>query len=366
MLPYHELQIAYAAVACALAAAAWWLSGRFGRPESLLARWVVASALASAASAGFHAVLRPLGPNTSSLFIAVALVFYAAGFWLPGIVLAVALRRKATAVAVLATIPPLVGLYAMLVEPNRLQFRDETVPIAAWAASTPPLLVAHLSDLQTVGPCAREERALEEVARRKPDLIVVTGDYVAGPYFDTWPAEADAHAFLARLCCIAPTIVVAGHSENEETRLRVFEGLDLLYLEDAARTFDFGDGRKLRAIGLDPFKPDLRLPREHRPAGEAQLVVTHTPDVTTQLAGTGIDLHVAGHTHGGQIVVPFFGAPLTLTRLPRKYARGLFWMDDHWLDVCAGLGMEGNHAPRIRLFCPPEISFLRLTGRTRG
>jgi predicted MPP superfamily phosphohydrolase len=92
------------------------------------------------------------------------------------------------------------------------------------------------------------------------------------------------------------------------------------------------------------------------------VVATHPPDVTTELDGMRVDLHLAGHTHGGQIALPFLGPPVILSRLPTKYARGLFRYDDHWLDVCAGLGMEGNHAPRIRFLCPPEIVLLRLVG----
>ena len=368
MLPYDELQAVYAVLSGVLTVLLWALSGRLLGRERLLRRACLALALLVAAGLGVREALRPFGQSVSSFFVAVAIVFYAAGFWIPLLLLR-SLRKPGSIPSggrriafLLAVSVPLVALYALLVEPNRLQIREEIVPIASWPAGTPELVVAHLSDLQTVGPCDREHRALEEVRRARPDLIVVTGDYVGGPFFDTRPAEEDARAFLAELARIAPTIVVAGHCEDEEVRARVFAGLGLLYLEDASKDLDFGGGRRLRAIGLDPYKPDLRLPREPRPEGVACLVATHSPDATTELVGAGVDLHVAGHTHGGQIVVPFFGAPITLTRLPRRYARGLFRFEDHWLDVCAGLGMEGNHAPRVRLFCPPEISILRLHG----
>jgi predicted MPP superfamily phosphohydrolase len=265
----------------------------------------------------------------------------------------------------LAVLAPAVSLGALFVEPNRLGVREERVPIGAWPAGAPAVRLVHLSDLQTVGACERERVALEEVRRLRPDLVVLTGDYVAGPFFDTRPAEAAARAFLRELAGIAPTVVVAGHSEGEDVRRRVFEGLGLLYLEDAAHDFDFGEGRELRVVGLDPFRPDLRLPFAIRPPGQALVVATHSPDLTDALEGAAVDLHLAGHTHGGQISIPFFGPPITLTELPRSYARGLFRRGDHLLNVCAGLGMEGNHAPRIRLFCPPEICLLRLEGTGR-
>jgi len=368
VLPFLQLQLVYAALSLALTAGLVWGAHRIAPLAHPLAHAALALAGVSAIGISLYFVLAAAENPVASLFIVVALFFYSVGFWIPALLLMAALRSKrrkdlARPIALgLAVAAPAVSLYALFVEPNRLQVREETVAIESWPASSPPVRVAHLSDLQTVGACDRERTAIEEVRRLAPELIVITGDYVAGPFFDTGPAEEAARAFLAAMRAIAPTVVVAGHSESEDVRQRVFAGLGLAYLEDAARDFDFGGGRKLRVAGLDPFKPDLRLPREPRPPGTALLVATHAADITERLNGAGVDLHVAGHTHGGQVAFPFLGAPITLTELPRKYARGLFRMGDHWLNVCAGLGMEGNHAPRIRVFCPPEICLLRLEG----
>ena len=349
MLPYHLLQAVYAGLSGVLTLFLWRASARLAGRDRLLVRGGTTLAGIGASAFCLYGLIKALSEPIALLL--------SAAVRSPSAPLAS--RAGSVAFSLLA---PAVALYALLVEPDRLQVREERVPIPEWPAGSQPVRIAHLSDLQTVGSCERERRALVEVARARPDLIVVTGDYVAGPFFDTRPAEADARAFLASLCRIAPTVVVAGHSEAESVRERVFQGLGLLYLEDAARAFDFGGGRRLRVVGLDPFKPDLRLPREPRAPDEALVVATHPPDLTTRLEGMGVDLHLAGHTHGGQVVIPFLGPPITLTRLPGRYARGLFRMGDHWLNVCAGLGMEGNHAPRIRLFCPPEICILSLEG----
>ena len=103
--------------------------------------------------------------------------------------------------------------------------------------------IVHLSDLQTVGACERERVALERVRELDPDLVVLTGDYIAGPFFDTGPAAAAARAFLAGLSARHGVIAVAGHSEVEEHRAQLFLGLDLVYLKNAEHRIDLGDGR---------------------------------------------------------------------------------------------------------------------------
>ena len=75
-----------------------------------------------------------------------------------------------------------------------------------------------------------------------------------------------------------------------------------------------------------------------------------------------IDLLVAGHTHGGQVVIPGFGPPLTLTRVRREVAAGgLHRAREQLIYVSRGVGHEPGLAPPVRLFCPPEVTVLSLT-----
>jgi predicted MPP superfamily phosphohydrolase len=67
---------------------------------------------------------------------------------------------------------------------------------------------------------------------------------------------------------------------------------------------------------------------------------------------------LAGHTHGGQVVLPFIGPLRTATRLPRRYAGDLHDFTGTPLHVTRGVGMERDFAPQVRFLCPPEICVL--------
>jgi predicted MPP superfamily phosphohydrolase len=106
------------------------------------------------------------------------------------------------------------------------------------------------------------------------------------------------------------------------------------------------------------------MPPPHLRQRESDFVVvaSHVPDYSADLSALDIDLHLAGHTHGGQITIPGFGPPVTLSKLPREFAHGMNRFGEHWLDVTSGIGMEGHHAPRIRFLCPPEVVLIRIGG----
>jgi len=304
--------------------------------------------------------------ETAPRFIAISVTFYGAAFWTPIAVVAAgwrALQRTPAVALTMAVVCVAVALWGAFVEPNRLQTRTEKIAFEAWSSDGPAVRLVHISDLQTVGECDRQDRALEIIRELKPDLIVITGDYAGGvPGNQEVEVEA-ARGFLRGLSAPLGVFAVTGHSEFRADQASVFDGLDnLTLLVDDSRVLELGAGRRLLLHGVDIHS--RRLPRE-RPMpgpGDVTLAITHVPDLSRGMVGHGVDLHLAGHTHGGQIVIPGFGAPVLLSALPRRYARGLHWFEDHWLNVSAGIGMEGNHAPRVRLFCPPEICLLLLSG----
>ena len=124
------------------------------------------------------------------------------------------------------------------------------------------------------------------------------------------------------------------------------------------------DGRRLELVGVDD--PHIEQDRYDDVAGIADpdmlltIGVTHSPEprVLARMAADGCGLLLAGHTHGGQLRVPYYGALATNCGLDRARARGLSRYNGAWLHVSAGLGTS-PFAP-VRFACPPEATLLTL------
>jgi predicted MPP superfamily phosphohydrolase len=90
------------------------------------------------------------------------------------------------------------------------------------------------------------------------------------------------------------------------------------------------------------------------------IVLGHAPDFA--LGSVPADLLVAGHTHGGQVQLPFIGPLVTLSHVPRAWAAGGLTRldDDRFLVVSRGIGMERDLAPRLRFLCQPQLVVIDL------
>jgi hypothetical protein len=372
MTPYLQLHLLLAALSGGVAVALEFGLGRVGALREHPWRRLLASyvALAVPLFAWVLAVRRFDHSHSTFQFISVAVGYYAGVLALPALTLVRAARARQGVLAGAGAAVLGVGLWALLVEPDRLVTVEREVRVAPWSAAAPPLRVVHISDLQTVGACEREREAARRINALEPELIVFSGDYAAGPFRDPEPAIAAARQFLGELRRPRLGIVcVPGHAESERVRERIFAGLDVVYLANREVELELDppgtpDARRLRIFGTrtlhEGFSVEALAPRAE--PGLLNVVLAHEPDVAWDLLDKQVDLLLCGHTHGGQLVVPFFGAPMTLSRLPRRFARGLHEFGALLVNVNPGLGMEGNFAPRIRLFCPPQIDLLVLRG----
>ena len=269
----------------------------------------------------------------------------------------------------------LAAAYGTLVEPFRLQVTRLEILTDRLRNPGPPVRIVQLSDLH-VERLTQRERALPAlVADLEPDLIVLTGDFLSTSYHDDPAAMADLATLLRQLSAPGGIYAVWGTAEVDLPHLLrpVLEELGIVILEDQALEVAI-HGHRLWMMGLlcrQELVADgasLRALLAAAPPEALSLLLYHTPDLMPLAAALGVDLYLAGHTHGGQWRLPGFGAILTSSKFWKRYEGGAYRQGTTHLYVSRGIGLEGFGAPRARFFCPPEVVLVELagTGKERG
>jgi predicted MPP superfamily phosphohydrolase len=260
--------------------------------------------------------------------------------------------------------------------------------------------VLHLSDLHLLPRQTRKIQWIRDLASLEPDLVVNTGDNLA--HLEAVPAAVTAMEPLLE----RPGVFVLGSNDyfapkprnpalyltRDHARRTTAPPLPTSELVDAltgAGWLDLNNargaltvaGRELELVGVDD--PHLEYDRYAAVAGPADpsaaltVGVVHAPytRVLDAMTADGAGLVIAGHTHGGQLCLPFYGALVTNCDLDRGRAKGVsrWWpgaagapsaqapRDAAWLEVSAGLGTS-PYAP-VRFACRPEATLLTLTAR---
>ncbi len=250
---------------------------------------------------------------------------------------------------------------ALYIEPFRLTVTEVTVEGPAFFPDR-PLRLVHLSDLHVEYTTRRERETLTQVAALEPDIIVLTGDYFNTSYFNDPLTRADARSFLAQLAAPYGVYAVTDSRLDPPNAMQaIFAGLPITVLYDEVVCLPFEDV-PLCLIGIQSHRS---VPKRDRavletltrqvPSEAYKLLLYHTPDLAEAAVANDIDLYLAGHTHGGQIRLPLYGAVMTFSAYGKKYEMGRYTLDATTLYVSRGLGMEGSIAPRARFLCPPEI-----------
>lgn len=253
--------------------------------------------------------------------------------------------------------------------PYDLHVRRYQVDLTHGGPAAGTLRILHLSDFQThhIGPF--EERVVREAAGQPADLVVFTGDYVQ-PRMGSSRASAgtDFNALFRRAGIHPPLGFYAVEGDCERVGWQeLFAGTGARCLEDEAVRVSLAGGHSLTLVGLRLDTSRSRDPEEllpvvrSGPPADIRIVIGHSPDWVDSLPDREpIQLVFAGHTHGGQVVFPFVGPLLTLSRLSPRYAGGLNSYHGIPLEVCRGTGMERDTAPQVRFMCPPEMCLLEI------
>lgn len=262
-----------------------------------------------------------------------------------------------------------VATYATWIEPFRLGVTQATLHSPKLNGHA-PLRLLHISDLHVERITARERGLLALVEELTPDVIVLTGDYLNLSRVHDTQSHADARYLLTCLHEIAPVPIYAVTGSPPVDRAGVvpsiFDGLPVTWLMDEIKELHV-NGHVLQIIGLHCTRerrldgPRLRKLLDGNAGDAFTLLLYHSPDLMPVAAEMGIDLYLCGHTHGGQIRLPLFGAVITSSDFWKRYEMGRYEEGNTTLYVSRGLGMEGKGAPRARFLAPPEIIFWTLS-----
>jgi len=240
--------------------------------------------------------------------------------------------------------------------------READIALADWPEGAPPMRAVLVSDLHVAGPdmtLSRLERIVGQINALRPDVVLISGDFISDKRMSTRHYSlAEAIAPLSGLRPRFATVAVLGNHDywrNADQARAAPRDAGVILLENSAAQVG-----PLSIGGLaDPFTRRANPPatvRQMRALPGARILLSHSPDPFPDLPGD-IGLMLAGHTHCGQVRLPFIGAVKTMSRYGQRYACGLVRENGKILIVTAGLGTSG--VP-LRLGAVPDLWLIRI------
>lgn len=258
--------------------------------------------------------------------------------------------------------------WAVALEPLWLEKREVQVPFPGLPAALDGTRLGLLSDLHagSWAPESHYRRAVGLLAESRVDALLVAGDVVGhhagGRWQEVLAPLAGIEAPLGRLA------VLGGHDHRYDARavIRRLQGLGFTVLRNQAVPLH-REGESLWVVGLDdnsdsPGRDDFERACRALPPGAPAVVLAHSPDAVREARRRGLGLVLSGHTHGGQVRLPFWGALLRVTELPRRFDQGLSRHGGTHLFVSRGMASTF----RLRFCCRPDVAVLTLRKAPRA
>lgn len=257
-------------------------------------------------------------------------------------------------------------IYARYIEPELLIVHHEVIGSDSLGKEAEPLKIVQFSDTHVSEDYTPHNlrKAVEKINKNSPDIIVFTGDLIDNnkDYEDTEVLIKELKGLKAKICKIA----VYGnhdHGGNGTRRYKtIMESAGFILLNNASYIIDRGDGYTINIMGIDDLllgKPDIKKAVEGINDTHYNIFISHAPDIADKLKTYPIDLQLSGHSHGGQVAIPFIGAPFT-PPYAQKYIKGMYEIEGSKrmkLYVNPGLGTSQL---RYRFLNIPEITVFEL------
>ena len=254
-------------------------------------------------------------------------------------------------------------LWGIFAEPNILVIRNIDISLKKWHSEHNSLKIVFLGDLHTKPiDLDRLKRVVSKVNDQKPDIVLSIGDYVNGnSYKETLYPRVIAKE-LGKIKSKYGFYTVLGNHDYDYNPLRIRKELEkngIKVLENDTIPLDI-EGKRLWLIGIKDFSVchthldynTEQVSDEENPV----ILLSHTPDVFPEV-DERIELTLAGHTHGGQVVIPFYGPIYVPSKYGKKYSKGYFEEGNKKMFVTGGIGTS---VFPIRFNNFPEIIILNI------
>lgn len=257
---------------------------------------------------------------------------------------------------------------ARYIEPKLLMVKKQEI-ITSKLTLNEPLKIVQFSDVHLGKDYTLTDfkRLIDKINALEPDLIIFTGDLIDNN--KSFNQEEGATALLKELRATYGKFAVYGnhdHGGNGTKRYaRIMAHSDFVLLRDGSEVITLANDQKLEVIGIDDIvlgHPDLEKAFQGISASTFNLFISHAPDVVDKVKHQPIDLQLSGHSHGGQVRLPFVGAPFT-PPYGQKYVKGLYQVEEsNGVYVYVNSGIGTSQLP-YRFMNLPEITLLLVTSK---
>ncbi len=263
------------------------------------------------------------------------------------------------------------AIWSILIEPGQIKFKEHTIYVKNWPSDLSGFSIAFITDTHVGSPHISLEKIQSIVDRTnalKPDLILLGGDYVVQGVIGGHPVPSkDIVAVLSKLHAPTGVFGVLGNHDWWDDGPRIHHEFDeqhVQILEDASQHLQFGK-HGFWIVGVSDYTEgahDVNKALSGITGNDPIIILTHSPDIFPDVPSR-VGLTIAGHTHGGQVYVPFLGRPVIPSKYGQRYAMGL--IEENGKQIFVGSGIGTSTLP-IRFMTPPEVSILKIYPQKNG